>query len=288
MDTKSREMKTIKNLRGEIEDEGFALTGVEVSNSTKYNEVEHCGVLKTILQWQRQNPMKTILISIFCVSLVLGITGFVVVHTVLDRNVPSAFLNMAHQYESTHRVSKNATFEEAINGHWIEDYDQRENMDSYLYQMGMAWFKRSYANSVSWEDELLISIEDGKLTMNGLRGPFAEAYEYIARVDNATLNLMDTGDFGGITNSITELRNNSMISYVFKPDSTSDLFFTVENTIDIQNDVDEMKVEYTHFDSNVVWKSIFRRNYGDDQESEESEYFDDNYDDIWGDDDDWK
>lgn len=292
MDTKSREMTIIKNLGDDIEDEASALTGVEVPNSTKYNEVEHCSVFKTLLQWQKRNPLKTILICITCVSLLLGITGFVIMHEVLGRNIPSSFLNMTNQYESTHRqharVSKNATFEEAINGHWIEDYDQRENLDSYLYQMGMAWFKRSYASSVSWEDELLISVEDDKLTMNGLRGPFAEPYEYVARLDNETLNLMDTGDFGGITNSITEINNNSMMSYVFKPDSTSDLFFMVKNTIDIQHDVDEMKVEYTHVDSNVVWKSVFRRNYADDKESEETENFDDNYDDLWGDDEDWK
>ena len=83
MDTKSREMTIIKNLGDDIEDEASALTGVEVPNSTKYNEVEHCGVLKTLLQWQKRNPLKTILICITCVSLLLGITGFVIMHEVL-------------------------------------------------------------------------------------------------------------------------------------------------------------------------------------------------------------
>ena len=120
--------------------------------------------------------------------------------------------------------------------------------------------------------------------MNGLRGPFAEAYEYVAKLDNQTINRMDIGDFGGITNAITEIENNSMISYVFKPDSSTEIFFVVTNTIDILNDVDVMKVEYKHFSSNVVWKSVFQRSFGDDKENENAE----NYDDLWEDDEDWK
>jgi hypothetical protein len=181
-------------------------------------------------------------------------------------------------------VNRNASFVTAINGHWIEDYDQRENLDKYLYQMGMDWFKRSYASSVSWEDELLISVEGNKLTMNGLRGPFAEAYEYNAKLDNLTLNAMDIGDFGGITNAITEITNNSMISYVFKPDSSNELFFIVTNTIDLHYNVDVLKVEYKHASSNVAWKSVFQRNHSDDKEDEEVE----NSDDLWGDDEVWK
>lgn len=197
---------------------------------------------------------------------------------------------MTHQYDSTYlhdiTVDRNASFANAINGHWIEDYDQRENMDQYLYQMGMSWFKRSYASSVSWEDELLISVEDNKLTMNGLRGPFAEAYEYSAKLDNLTLNAMDIGDFGGITDAITEIKNSSMISYVFKPESSTELFFIVTNTIDLPYDVDVLKVEYKHVSSNVVWRSVFQRSQADrnKEEGEDAE----NYDDLWEDDEDWK
>ena len=195
---------------------------------------------------------------------------------------------MTHQYDSAHlhdiKAERNTSFVNAINGHWIEDYDQRENLDRYLYQMGMNWFKRSYASSVSWEDELLMTVEDNKLTMNGLRGPFAEAYEYVAKLDNQTLNVMDIGDFGGITNAITEIKNNSMISYVFKPKSSNELFFIVTNTIDLEYNPDILKVEYKHVSSNVSWRSVFQRSHGDDKEDEEEE----NYDDVWEDDENWK
>ena len=56
-------------------------------------------------------------------------------------------------------LDQNSSFFAAINGHWVEDFDQRENMDSYLKEMGMAWFKRSYASSVRWEDELLLYVQ---------------------------------------------------------------------------------------------------------------------------------
>ena len=26
----------------------------------------------------------------------------------------------------------------ALNGHWVEDFDQRDNMDNYLKEMGMS------------------------------------------------------------------------------------------------------------------------------------------------------
>ena len=210
------------------------------------------------------------------------------------KNIDQDFLNMTHKYSSKHRNDKiingNSSFEEAINGYWIEDFDQRENLDSYLYQMGMDWFKRSYASSVSWEDELLISIENDNLMLNGLRGPFAEAYKYSAKLNNQTLNDMDIGDFGGLTKAITEIRDNAMFSYVFKPESTSELFFIVSNRMDMSN-VDVLNVEYRHVSSNVVWKSVFKRSYGDKKTNSKSDKVTVNSDsefDEWDDDDSWK
>ena len=146
----------------------------------------------------------------------------------------------------------------ALNGHWVEDFDQRDNMDSYLKEMGMSWFKRSYASSVSWEDELLLLVKEDTFVMNGLRGPFAEAYEYRAMLDNQTMNKMDIGDFGGIVNAISEITDDYMRSYAYKPGSSTELFFTVTLTMDMQ-DVNTLKVQYRHVDSNVVWTEIFRR-----------------------------
>jgi len=295
MDYKTKPSTIIK--WGEAhEEEETALTGVQISKETQYQEGRKdgfskglhpcCGIVKEALKCKKS--VKIVLMAATCVLLVVGISGFVIMHEMLGKNIDVEFLNKANQYAAKHcnvkTINQNSSLEDVINGYWIEDFDQRENLDSYLYQMGMDWFKRSYASSVSWEDELLISIEDAKLTLNGLRGPFAEAYQYGAKLDNQTLNEMNIGDFGGLTSAITEIRDNAMFSYVFKPDSTSELFFIVSNRIDL-NDVDTLNLEYKHVSSNVVWKSVFKRSCGDNKVKSN------NHEDEWGewdDDLDWK
>ena len=108
------------------------------------------------------------------------------------------------------------------------------------------------------------------------------------------------GDFGGIVNAISEITDDYMRSYAYKPGSSTELFFTVTLTMDMQ-DVNTLKVQYRHVDSNVVWTEIFKRssinkedkkNVSKDQsevEKEEEEYnpFGDD-EDPFGDSDDWK
>jgi hypothetical protein len=142
-------------------------------------------------------------------------------------------------------------------GHWIEDQYQRKNLNNYLYEMGMSWFKRVYATSSSWEDELRIHIDDGWLNVNGLRGPFAEPYQFSAIMDNQTLAEMDIGAFGDKTLSTVGVVDGSIVSYVRKP-SSQNLFFTVTDRMD-PYDTNVLHVEYKHLDTDVVWKSVFNR-----------------------------
>ena len=51
-------------------------------------------------------------------------------------------------------------FLKTLPGHWVEDQNQRENINDYLYEMGMNWIKRTYATSTSWADEIKISIQN--------------------------------------------------------------------------------------------------------------------------------
>lgn len=303
MESKKQQTKIIKNWGDAKDGEDMALTDVKVTKGIKIvesridgfpkNNVKPCCcVAKNILQWKSQNPKKTVLIGAACVLFVFGITSLVIMHEMLGRNIPKSFLNMTQSFDMNYQhtlLDQNSSFFTAINGHWVEDYDQRENMDSYLKEMGMAWFKRSYASSVRWEDELLLYVQGDIFTMNGLRGPFAEAYEYTAKTDNHTINKMDIGDFGGITNAITEINEDSMVSYVFKPGSSNEFFFTVTLTIDMHN-VNVLKVQYRHVDSNVVWKEVFERNVGNNGKKEDTEEKsgekDDEEEDIWGDEDD--
>ena len=123
--------------------------------------------------------------------------------------------------------------------------------------MGMNWFKRVYATSTSWEDELRINVEDGWLDFNGLRGPFAEPYQFSAYMDNRTLAEIDIGAFGGKSQATVGIIDNSIVSYIRKPKSR-DMFFTVTDRID-PHDIDILHLEYKHLDSNVAWRSVFNR-----------------------------
>ena len=208
----------------------------------------------------------------------------------LGRNVPKSFLDKTQSFDMNYEdliLNQNSTLRNALNGHWVEDFDQRDNMDAYLREMGMSWFKRSYASSVTWEDELLLLIKGDTFLMNGLRGPFAEAYEYRAMLDNQTINKMDIGDFGGITNAISEITEDYMRSYVYKPGSSTELFFTVTLTMDMK-DVNRLKVQYRHVDSNVVWTEIFERNYQNKEVTRKEFEVEGEDEDPFGDYDDWK
>ena len=123
--------------------------------------------------------------------------------------------------------------------------------------MGMSWFKRVYATSTSWEDELRINVEDGWLNVNGLRGPFAEPYQFSALMDNRTFAEIDIGAFGGKTQSTVGVTNGFIVTYVRKP-SSQDMFFTVTDRMD-PYDINVLHVEYKHLDADVVWKSVFNR-----------------------------
>lgn len=140
----------------------------------------------------------------------------------------------------------------------MEDQQQRENLKPYLYEMGIGWFKRTYAASTSWQDEVHISLVDEKLSADGIRGPLAKPYRFSIKLDNQTLAEIDIGkDFGGITNATAEISDNSLIMYVLKP-GTSDLFFTITDNIH-HNTTDILNVEYKHVNSNVAMKSVFKR-----------------------------
>ena len=156
------------------------------------------------------------------------------------------------------KANKYFTIQNDISGHWIEDEYQRENVYDYLHQMGMEWFKVMFAQSMSWQDEMTIFFDNEYINIDGVRGPLAESYQYRIKLDNQTLSLIDIGEeFGGITNATAEVRNNSMMCYVLKPGSSEPLF-TVTNHLNPQTK-DILNIENRHVDSNVVWKSVFKR-----------------------------
>ena len=54
--------------------------------------------------------------------------------------------------------------------------------------MGMNWFKRKYATSTSWADEIKIYVEGNVLEASGIRGPLAEPFQFTMNLDNETLS----------------------------------------------------------------------------------------------------
>ena len=151
-------------------------------------------------------------------------------------------------------------FLKTLPGHWIEDQNQRENINDYLYEMGMNWIKRTYATSTSWADEIRISIQDDMLSASGIRGPLADQFQFKIKLDNSTLAEMDIGkEFGGMTKATATIKDNSVYSYVLRP-GYSDILFVVKQSIN-PNNTDVLKVENTHYRSKVVWKSVFKRKH---------------------------
>ena len=87
MDSKTQQMKIIKNWGDAKDGEDVALNEVKVQiegfTPNKLNP--GCCVAKNLLQWRRQNPKKSVLITVGCMMFVFGITSFVIMHEMLGK-----------------------------------------------------------------------------------------------------------------------------------------------------------------------------------------------------------
>ena len=94
---------------------------------------------------------------------------------ILAINRRSAILALTMRFHSISsngtKASKYFTIQDGIPGHWIEDEYQRENIDDYLLQMGMEWYKVMFAQSISWQDEMTIFFDNEYINIDGVRGP---------------------------------------------------------------------------------------------------------------------
>ena len=169
-------------------------------------------------------------------------------------------LNGRSQYENT--KSHNITIESSVVGYWIEDHNLRDNLDSFLNEFGIEIINSDYVISNEWEDEKVIYVDEDVLTINELRGPYATPYQFRGKLDNATQSKIDIGVLGGVTNVTTEMTDDSFISYVLKPGS-SELLFTVTHKIESE-DIDTLIVERKYFESDIIWTSVFKRQYAED------------------------
>ena len=169
-------------------------------------------------------------------------------------------LNSKPQYENT--TIRNNTIESTVVGYWIEDHNLRDNIDAFLHEFGIEIISSDYTTSNDWEDEKVIYVDDDILTINELRGPSATPYQFRVKLDNVTEAKIDIGVLGGVTYATTEITDDSFISYVLKP-GFSELLFTVTHKIE-NDDIDTLIVERKHFESNIVWTSVFQRQFAED------------------------
>ena len=56
-----------------------------------------------------------------------------------------------------------------LEGSWIEDQYERENLNDFMYSRGVNAFKRIFANTAYFELEQEISKEGNTFTFSGLR-----------------------------------------------------------------------------------------------------------------------
>jgi hypothetical protein len=105
-----------------------------------------------------------------------------------------------------------------LRGKWKEDQYKRQGLNDFLYEMGMNWFKRVYVTSASWENEQTIFQDGNNIRVNGIKGPNKEVFELHLVADNKTITQVDMGEIGGLRDATSEFTNNSLISYLKKPD----------------------------------------------------------------------
>ena len=187
---------------------------------------------------------------LYCIC--LGINGSLSSSGVSSNDIP--------QYE--HATNQTIPIYSSIVGYWIEDHNLRDNIDAFLREFGAEVFSSDYTPSNDWEDEKVIYVDDDLLTINELRGPSATPYQFRVKFDNDTHAEIDIGVLGGVTNATTEMTDDSFISYVLKP-WTSELLFTLTHKIEC-DDIDTLIVEREHFESSIVWTSVFKRQYAED------------------------
>lgn len=144
-------------------------------------------------------------------------------------------------------------------GHWKEDQYKRKDLNNFLYEMGLNWFKRVYVTQASWENEQDIALSDNGnvFEINGKKGPYATPFNFALTTDNRSFSDVDLGELGGLTDATAEIKGNSLITYLRKK-GTGKIFMTATRTINPENP-NEMIYVTKHLGSGVALTSIFDR-----------------------------
>lgn len=148
---------------------------------------------------------------------------------------------------------------QVLPGKWKEDQYKRKNLNNYLYEMGLNWFKRVYVTSTNWENTQDIKLKDNGnvFDVHGTKGPYATKYNFVLYPDLRTVTDVDLGQLGGKTDATAEIKGNTMITYLRKKGKRN-VFMTAKRTINPANP-NEMIYETKHVKSGVALTSFMYR-----------------------------
>jgi len=145
-------------------------------------------------------------------------------------------------------------------GKWKEDQYKRKNLNNYLYEMGLNWFKRVYVTSTNWENTQDITLQNGDFySVHGTKGPYATKYDFVLYPDGRSISDVDLGELGGKTTATAKYEGNTLTTYLTKKGKRG-LFMTAKRTI-LPENPNQMIYEVKHVKSGVALTSyMYRQN----------------------------
>jgi len=145
-------------------------------------------------------------------------------------------------------------------GKWKEDQHKRKNLNNYLYEMGLNWFKRVYVTSTNWENTQDITLQNGDFfSVHGTKGPYATKYDFVLFPDGKTRSDVDLGQLGGKTTATARFEGNTLTTYLTKKGKKG-LFMTAKRIMNPERP-NEMIYEVKHIKSGVALTSyMYRQN----------------------------
>ena len=143
-------------------------------------------------------------------------------------------------------------------GKWKEDQYTRKNLNNWLYEMGVNWFKRVYSTTAGWENTQDITFENEVWKFDTINGPKADRLKFDLYDDNRTFSVVDLGEnLGGLTDATAEIIGSSLVTSLRKKGET-DIYMTATRTIN-KDKPNEMIYEAKHFSTGVAMTSTYNR-----------------------------
>eukprot|EP00096_Caligus_rogercresseyi_P016136 TRINITY_DN86_c0_g1_i1.p1 TRINITY_DN86_c0_g1~~TRINITY_DN86_c0_g1_i1.p1 ORF type:complete len:173 (-),score=34.65 TRINITY_DN86_c0_g1_i1:548-1066(-) len=144
-----------------------------------------------------------------------------------------------------------------LEGSWKEDQYKRENLNDFLYEIGLSWIKRVYVTSTSWENTQIIHREGKNYNIKGVKGPYAEPFDINFVADNTTVTDIPMGSLGGVMDGTAELKNDVLYTYLANKETGQIEMKVSRRLIDDVDGKPAFEFANLHIPSGVVYKATF-------------------------------